>query len=101
MYGLIGKIRANPGKRTELAAVLVGDDGGMLGCLSYIVAEDPADPEALWVTEVWESQEAHRASLQLPAVQAAIARGRPLIAGFSDRHETVPLGGIGLPRRAG
>jgi hypothetical protein len=27
----------------------------------------------------------------------AIAKARPLIAGFSDRHVTVPVGGIGLP----
>jgi hypothetical protein len=33
-------------------------------------------------------------------VQAAIARGRPLIAGFSNRVETAPLGGVGLPRAA-
>ncbi|MBA2244389.1 MAG: antibiotic biosynthesis monooxygenase, partial [Gemmatimonadetes bacterium] len=64
--------------------------------LSYIIAADPADSDALWITEVWESQESHRASLTLPAVQAAIARGRPLIAGMSDRVETLPLGGHGL-----
>jgi hypothetical protein len=29
-------------------------------------------------------------------VQAAIAKGRPLIAGFGERFETVPLGGHGL-----
>jgi hypothetical protein len=38
--------------------------------------------------------------LQLPAVQAAIRKGRPLIEGFGDRVETVPLGGVGL-RKAG
>jgi hypothetical protein len=32
----------------------------------------------------------------LPGVQAAIARGRPLIAGFGERHETRPAGGHGL-----
>ncbi|MCB0228760.1 MAG: antibiotic biosynthesis monooxygenase, partial [Anaerolineae bacterium] len=32
----------------------------------------------------------------LPSVQAAIARGRPLIAGFGERFETEPLGGHGL-----
>jgi quinol monooxygenase YgiN len=100
MYGLIGRIVAVPGKCGELAAVLVGQEGGMPGCLSYIVAEDPENPDALWVTEVWETQADHRASLQLPQVQAAIAKGRPLIAGFDNRHETVPLGGIGLPRLA-
>jgi hypothetical protein len=34
--------------------------------------------------------------LALPAVQAAIAKGRPLIAGFSNRVETVPIGGHGI-----
>lgn len=96
MYGLIGRIKAVAGKRGELAAVLVQEDGGMPGCLSYVVAEDPADADALWVTEVWVDQAAHRASLALPAVQAAIARGRPLIAGFDSRVETNVLGGIGL-----
>ena len=70
----------------------------MPGCLSYVVAEDPTDADLLWITEVWIDQAAHRASLQLPAVQAAIARGRPLIAGFDSRAETNVLGGIGLPR---
>ena len=96
MYGLIGRIKAVAGKRAELAAVLVQEDGGMPGCLSYVVAEDPADVDALWVTEVWVDQAAHRAALQLPAVQAAIAKGRPLIAGFDNRVETNVLGGIGL-----
>ena len=96
MYGLIGRIKAVAGRRAELAAVLVQEDGSMPGCLSYIVAEDPADAAALWVTEVWVDQAAHRASLQLPAVQAAIAKGRPLIAGFDNRVETNVLGGSGL-----
>lgn len=96
MYGLIGKIRTVAGRRDELAAVLAGN-GAMPGCLSYIVAKDPNDPDALWVTEVWESSEAHKASLQLPEVQAAIAKGRPLIASFEQHVETVPVGGIGLP----
>jgi quinol monooxygenase YgiN len=98
MYGLIGRILAHPGKRDELAAILAPGEGGMPGCLSYIVATDPANPDALWVTEVWDSQASHRASLQLPAVQAAIGKGRPLIAGFDNRTETTVLGGIGLPR---
>jgi len=98
MYGLIGRILATTGKRDELARILVPGAGGMPGCLSYIVAKDPQNPDALWVTEVWDSQESHRASLQIPAVQAAIAKGRPLIAGFDNRVETEVLGGIGLPR---
>jgi quinol monooxygenase YgiN/GNAT superfamily N-acetyltransferase len=100
MYGLISKITAQAGQRESLARILIDGTDGMPGCLSYVVAADVADPDALWVTEVWESQASHQASLQLPAVQAAIARGRPIIAGFSNRVETAPLGGQGIPAPA-
>ncbi len=69
----------------------------MPGCLSYVAAVDAAEPDIVWVTEVWESAAAHAASLSLPAVQVAIAVGRPLIAEFEARYETSPLGGIGIP----
>lgn len=95
MYGLIGQIEATPDKRDELAGILVGM-GEMPGCLTYIVANDPTDANTLWVTEAWETKQAHADSLHLPAVQAAIAKGRPLIAGFVSRVETEPIGGIGL-----
>jgi quinol monooxygenase YgiN len=94
VYGLIGKIIATPGSRDELASILSGL-GDMPGCHSYVVAYDD-DPNALWVTEVWESADAHEASLGLPEVQEAIGRGRSLIAGFEQRIETTPVGGIGL-----
>ena len=96
MYGLIGKMTAATGQRDALAAILLDATGAMAGCLSYVIAADPADPDALWITEVWDSQESHRDSLKLPSVQDAIAKGRPLIAGFSNRVETEPLGGHGL-----
>ena len=96
MYGLIGRIRTVAGQRDALAAILLAGMVDMPGCLSYVVATDPTDPDALWVTEVWQSQEHHRASLTLPSVKQAIAQGRPLIAGFGERFETAPLGGHGL-----
>lgn len=101
-YGLIGKMIAVEGKREALMDILINNVSGMQGtpqmpgCLSYIVAKDMEDANALWVTEVWESQEAHQASLSLPSVQAAIAEGRPLIAGFGERFETTPIGGHGI-----
>ena len=96
MYGLIGKISTTPGQRDVLVAVLVQGTAKMPGCLSYVVALDSTDPDGIWVTEVWDSQKSHQASLTLPAVKDAIARGRPLIAGFSNRVETTPIGGVGL-----
>jgi quinol monooxygenase YgiN len=96
MYGLIGKMTTAPGKRDELLAVLLENVGEMPGCLSYIVAKDPSDANAIWITEAWDSKASHDASLSLPQVKDAIAKGRPLIAGFSDGVVTTPVGGYGL-----
>ena len=96
MFGLIGKMVATPGNRDALAAAILGGTGEMPGCLSYVVAKDPRDVNALWITEVWESAESHKASLKLPQVRDAITKARPLIASFGDSVQTEPLGGIGL-----
>lgn len=97
MHGLIGKMRAQPGKRDELLAILLASTGSMPGCLSYVVARDPADADAIWITEVWDRRDSHKASLQLPEVQAAIRQAMPLIAGFDSSIEVEPVGGFGLP----
>jgi len=97
MYGLIGNMKAAPGQRGALAAILLESTGGLPGCLSYVIAEDPSDPDGIWITEVWDSADSHQASLALPAVRDAIARAKPLIAGFGQRIETRPIGGHGLP----
>jgi quinol monooxygenase YgiN len=96
MYGLIGKMNAAPGQRDALVAILLEGTTRMPGCLSYIVALDTTDTNAIWITEVWDTEANHKASLGPPAVQAAIARARPLIAGFGERFITTPLGGVGL-----
>jgi quinol monooxygenase YgiN len=95
MFGLISRVRSSAGQRDVLIAVLLEATAAMPGCVSYIVAKDAADPDAVWITEVWDSRADHRASLALPSVQQAIAKGRPLIAGFGERFETEPIGGQG------
>jgi quinol monooxygenase YgiN len=99
MYGLIGKIIAAPGKRDELITILLNGTATMPGCRSYVIAEDPDDANAIWITEVWESKASHDGSLSLPSVKEAIASGRPLISGFGERIVTTPVGGIGLARQ--
>ncbi|MCY7338459.1 MAG: antibiotic biosynthesis monooxygenase, partial [Sphingomonas bacterium] len=98
MYGLIGKMTAQAGQRLALATILIDGVAGMPGCLSYIVAADPVDANALWITEVWIDQAHHKASLSLPSVQEAIRKGRPLIAAMDRGQETRPLGGFGLAK---
>jgi quinol monooxygenase YgiN len=99
MYGLIAKIKAAAGQRDAPIAVLLAGTSATPGCLSYIVAKDTADADAIWITEIWNSRESWQASLSLPPVQQAIAKGRPLIAGFAERFETHPVGGQGLESR--
>lgn len=96
MYGLIGQMTAVSGQRDKLIAILLQGIGDMPGCLSYIVARDPADADTIWITEVWDSQASHEASLSLPSVQQAIAQGRALIANFGESVITEPAGGYGL-----
>jgi quinol monooxygenase YgiN len=96
MYGLIGKMIAVAGQRDALLAILFAGVADMPGCLSYVVAKDPADENAIWITEVWDNQASHQASLSLPAVQQAIVRAKPLIVGFGEHIVTQPVGGYGL-----
>jgi quinol monooxygenase YgiN len=89
------------GQRDALISILLDGLSGMPGCLSYIVTQDPTDADAIRVTEAWDSKASHQASLSLPSVQQAISHGRPLIAGFGERFETMPIGGQGLlPRQS-
>ncbi len=96
MYGLIVEMKVVPGQRDALISVLLEGVAEMPGCLSYVVAKDPADVNAIWITEVWDSEQSHRGSLSLPTVQQAIGRGKPLIASFGNTTVTEPVGGYGL-----
>lgn len=96
MYGLISEIKSTSGKRDALISILIDGSADMPGCISYVVAGDATDPDTIWVTEVWGSKEHHAASLSLPSVQEAMINGKPLIAGFGKRSETIPVGGHGL-----
>jgi quinol monooxygenase YgiN len=97
MYGLIAKLTAVPGKRDELIRMLGEGTKNMPGCLSYILAKDSVDENAVWVTEIWGSAASHDASLTLTTVKDTIARTKPLVAGFEKVAVTNPVGGIGFP----
>jgi quinol monooxygenase YgiN len=96
MFMLHGRLAAMDGRRDELLAVLeeIGQAAVMPGCRLYLVAVDETDPDGVWVTEVWESEEAHAASLQLETVKHQIARARPLLdpAGIKQQRLTARSG---------
>lgn len=97
MHGTIGKMTVTAGMRAEVISLLLESVKAMPGCLSYVVAQDPADENGIWITEVWDSKESHDASLSLPEVKKTIATARPMIAGFSNQVTTTPVGGYGVP----
>lgn len=98
-YGYIGTMRTTPGNREEVASILLSGADGLrsAGCHLYVVSTSTDDPDLLHVTEVWESKEAHDASLQLPETRAAIAKAMPLLTGDFTSQELTVLGGLGLP----
>lgn len=98
MWGMIGKMRILPGKRDEMIGILKASAASMPGCFSYVVAKDATDENMLWVTEVWDSQASHDASLSLPAVKQAIPHGQALVANFERVAVTTPVWGAGLSR---
>jgi len=97
MYGLIAKLTAVTGRRNELIKILEEGTRNMPGCRSYIVATDAAEENVVWVTEIWDSETSHQASLSLPAVKDTVAQAKPLVAGFEKVAVTNPVGGVGFP----
>lgn len=83
MFANVGTLGAVPGYRDELVRHLTQRSDALrgIGCLSYEVGVNDDDPDTVFVAELWESEEAHRASLALPEVQASIVTARPLLSG--------------------
>jgi len=98
-YGLVGSFKAERGQGDRLAEILLraaealGTDSD---CELYFISRSPDDADAVWVTEVWASREAHAASLEDEATRALISEAQPLIAGTGERIELAPVGGKGL-----
>jgi len=91
MWGLIAKITLFPGKRDEMIGILKESAADMPGCLSYVVAQDSANENAIWVTEVWDTVASHDASLSLPAVRNAIPRAKAIVSSFEKIAVTSPV----------
>ncbi len=100
MYGLIGKLTAQSGQRDALMQHLMEGVKTLRlleGCHLYVISAAKDEPDAIWITEVWENREAHQASLANDAIRAVITAARPLIAAPPEGFEVVPVGGVGLP----
>lgn len=82
-FANVGTLGVQSGKREELVAILSRSNPEMAaaGCLAYEVGFNEESPDTVFVAELWESAQAHQASLELPSVRAAIAEAMPLLTG--------------------
>jgi quinol monooxygenase YgiN/quercetin dioxygenase-like cupin family protein len=94
------KLVAREGQGDALVAKLLSvaeDLRDVAGCELYLINRAGTQPDTVWVTEVWRSQEALDASLsqlQTDAGKAQVAEVMALVRG-SERIELEPLGGVG------
>ena len=93
-YGFVADMTVASGKRDEVIALLREGTKDMPGNRLYLIAEDKADADRIWIVEAWDSAEAHAASLKLPSVIDAIGKARPMIAGMGSRIEFAPVSGV-------
>ncbi|WP_461188027.1 putative quinol monooxygenase [Arthrobacter sp. Z4-13] len=93
-FANVGSLGTKPGQRDAVVSILLRPMNGLkeVGCLLYEVGVNDDAPETVFVSELWESQEAHRASLQLDSVRAAIAEAMPLLSGAMGGHQFNVLG---------
>ncbi len=62
-----------------------------------MVSKDKNTPDAVWVTEVWDSKEDHDNSLAVAGVRELIAQAMPLLAGMPEKGQELEiLGGAGI-----
>lgn len=97
-YGLFGKFVAVNGKSKELADILIQASELLKeneDCLHYVVGLT-TDTDDVWVSEVWNSKEAHDSSLEPENIRNLIIKARPLIKEMPGGTEYEVLGGKGL-----
>lgn len=97
-FAMCGKMTAQPGQREALLGILSAAADLMRnveGCRTYIVYTDADDANAIWVTELWDSKEAHDESLKAENVRTLIGQAMPLLAGSPEGATLIPVTGKG------
>ena len=99
--GRFVRLAAQEGRGGEVAGLLLRVAATLAtapGCESYVVHRSATEPDTVWVSEVWASQEALATSADVAATDGVhpndiveILTSPPQIV------ELVPVGGVGLP----
>jgi quinol monooxygenase YgiN len=102
--GRLMKFTAREGQGDLLAGLMLRvarSLGSFEGCELYAVNRVPGVPDVIWITEMWASAEAAEAALAAAASpgpdDVAIADVMALLVGPPERHDLLPVGGVGVP----
>jgi quinol monooxygenase YgiN len=100
MYLLHGKLNAKTGHTDELANILIEASALVAkakGCKLYVISKDENQPNAVYVTEIWDSKEDHDNSLKVEGVRALITKAMPILDGQPTKGQELQLlGGAGI-----
>jgi quinol monooxygenase YgiN/quercetin dioxygenase-like cupin family protein len=102
--GRYAKATAKPGRGEELAGKLLEVAETLRetpGCELYVISRSASEPDVVWVTELWRSQEQLDAALERPEARAKIPQVLELVReGGFERIDLEPLGGVGYSQDA-
>lgn len=95
-YSVNGKLSATEGNGQNLLKILLEaaeEIKKVDTCFCYIVGMSADEKDSVYVYEVWESKDAHQASLQLDVVKKLIEKAMPIIESMTSYPELVIYGG--------
>lgn len=93
MHGIVNRFVTHPGQRDALAAAMTSAGDPMPGCHSFTLMRDLADPDVLWLVEVWESKAHWEASLKQPGVGESLDAADRLVKDWGKPVETEVIAG--------
>jgi quinol monooxygenase YgiN len=95
---LINKLIAKPGKRSEVIRILLESAKPFQendACLLYLVHEDQANENAIWVEDLWTDKKEHEMALAKPELQEYVKKAMPLLEGMPEQISLRLAGGKG------
>ncbi len=99
-YGLHGRLLAKEGHAEKLAEILIKASelvSTAKGCRLYMISRSEGEPNAVWVTEIWDSRADHANALKVEGVSTLISEAMPILAGKPAKGQELEiLGGTGM-----
>jgi quinol monooxygenase YgiN len=93
-HGFHATITAQPGKGDALVELLLGATALQNeDCVVFLVGRSKSNPDTIFVTEGWVSQEVHARFFASDLTKAYVAQIAQMVVGESQYVDEVPVGG--------